>query len=217
MLPADQGLDLGDASGLQDDDRLVVHAQLAAPDRVAQVVLQVQPRQAVGLHAGLEQDVMCPPARLGAVHGDIGVAQESIRPFVAGAAERDADARGGDEIPAVDPERAPELLLDAFGRRQRLVLRGDPEQHHELVAAQARDGVFLAHAGQQARGRFPQQLVAGLVPEAVIDELEVVEVEVQEPDLALATGGAHQRLLEPVAKQSPIRQRRSASRGMPAG
>ena len=55
------------------------------------------------------------------------------------------------------------------------------QQHRELVAAEA--GKHVAGAVQllaQPGGHQPQQVVAGVVPEAVVDLLEPVEVQQQQ-------------------------------------
>ena len=67
--------------------------------------------------------------------------------------------------------------------RQRVVEAAEVlEQDRELVAAEARDGVGRARRGADALGRQPDQLIAAEVPEAVVDELEVVEVDHQHAD-----------------------------------
>ena len=43
MVPAHQRLEAGDLAAAQRDDRLVVQRQLVAPDRAAQLVLELQP------------------------------------------------------------------------------------------------------------------------------------------------------------------------------
>jgi len=45
--------------------------------------------------------------------------------------------------------------------------------------------------------------------EAVVDRLEVVEVDQEDADRPLRAGAAHERMLEPVAEQGPV--------GEPAG
>ena len=51
------------------------------------------------------------------------------------------------------------------------------DEQHELVAAQARDGVAVADTGSEPRGDGLQQLVADMMPETVVDELETVEID----------------------------------------
>ncbi|GAO22120.1 hypothetical protein ALISP_1940 [Alicycliphilus sp. B1] len=60
--------------------------------------------------------------------------------------------------------------LSALGVRAR-------QQQHELVAAQARHGVALAHGALQAPGDLHQQGIAHAVAQRIVDMLEVVQVE----------------------------------------
>ena len=75
------------------------------------------------------------------------------------------------------------------------------DQDRELVAAEPRGGVDRAHAVLQPPRDLLQHLVAGGVPEAVVDVLEVVDVEEQHRhgQLVAALGG--ERVLDAVAEQ----------------
>ena len=64
------------------------------------------------------------------------------------------------------------------------------QQHHELVAAQARDGVLGAHRGAQALGDRAQHRVAGEVAERIVDRLEAVEVDEEHRAAALPRAGS---------------------------
>ena len=69
---------------------------------------------------------------------------------------------------------------------------GDRVDHdHELVAGIARHEVLAAHAAAQACRDLLQHAVAGLVAERVVDVLEAVEVDEQDPEARLAAVGAH--------------------------
>ena len=77
---------------------------------------------------------------------------------------------------------------------------------HELVAAQPRDGVRLAHgAGQPLRDRL-QQLVAGVVAQRVVDPLEVVEVEEQAGDVRAVALRLREDLPQPLVEQRAVGQ-----------
>ena len=76
--------------------------------------------------------------------------------------------------PAVTP--ASESRTRAI-RCSALACAGLRGEHAELVAAEAHDGVLRAHGVDERRGGVAQQLVAGVVAEAVVDGLEAVEVE----------------------------------------
>ncbi len=79
------------------------------------------------------------------------------------------------------------------------------EQHGELVAAEARDGVGRAHALAQALGDRDQQLVADRVAERVVDGLEVVDVDEQHGDGRIGLG---ERLVDAVDEQRAVGQTR---------
>ena len=82
------------------------------------------------------------------------------------------------------------------------------EEHGELVAAQTRQGVARPHAAfQPARGP-DQQLVAGLVPQAVVDRLEAIEVEIQHGEQGFAQRPATpvKHVLQPVEEQRAVRE-----------
>ena len=104
------------------------------------------------VHGGVEHGVAALAVGLGAVHGDVGVAHDLLPAWVGGG-ERDADAARVDEqLAPVELERAPGAVLRR-ARRSAWPRRGSHtivEQHRELVAAQARDGVVGA---QRARSR----------------------------------------------------------------
>ena len=51
------------------------------------------------------------------------------------------------------------------------------DEQHELVAAQARDRVAFAHAALEPIRHRAQQLVADVMAEAVVDELETIEID----------------------------------------
>ena len=62
----------------QVDDRLVVHAQLAALDRAVQLVAGAQVVDRAVVLAGVEQLGAVAAALLGAVHRGVGVAQQRL-------------------------------------------------------------------------------------------------------------------------------------------
>ena len=94
------------------------------------------------------------------------------------AAQRDADARGHEALLALDHDRRVERGGDAVGDAGRDGLVVDARQEdRELVAAEAGDRVAGAQRVAQPLGDDDQQLVAGGVPERVVDDLELVEVD----------------------------------------
>jgi len=77
--------------------------------------------------------------------------------------------------------------------------------NREFIAADARHGNVLGHAAAQAVGDAFEQRIAELVPERVVDVLEVVEVEVEhrEPAIGAQVGD---RLSQTFAQQHAVGQ-----------
>ena len=100
-------------------------------------------------------------------------------------------------------------VLDALGDRGGLVHVGDAvEQHRELVAAEAGDGVRRADGRLEPARDRDQQPVSHVVAERVVDELEAVEVEEQHGGRGGRLGalGAADRLVEAVEEQHAVGQ-----------
>ena len=89
--------------------------------------------------------------------------------------------------------------------RIRLLCRGAKHQH-EFVATHARHGVDLVDHAAQPRGDAIQQLVARVMAERVVDELEAIEVEHQDGELLAVVLGVHHGLVETIVEQDAIGQ-----------
>ena len=110
-----------------------------------------------------------------------------------------ADASGNVESIAVDADRPVQGVGDT-GRAspgdevRRLVAGQVGGDDHELVAAEARQGVGDADGAAEIVGDMPKELIADVVAVSVIDELEAVEIDHEESgagivDLGLLNGG----------------------------
>ena len=126
------------------------------------------------------------------------------------AGEADADARARIDVLAVDVERTLE------GRRGRAPATSAAsvesvdavEQDGELVAAEAGDRVGRAHRRLQPPRDLLEDGVAGRVAEAVVDRLEVVEVDEHDADRGAAAQRAHDRVLDAVGEQRAVGEAR---------
>ena len=173
--------------------------ELVALDRQAQLLLEAVALEHLGAHADVE-DLEGPLARgLGLVHRDVGVADQVLGRDRALMVGGDADARV--DRNAVGPhhhrgrERVHDPARHARGRHLRVAVL---DHHRELVAAEPRDEILGPQAGAQPQRDRDQQLVAGGMAEAVVDRLEVVEVDEQDRDLAAA---GRDRLLDLLGEQ----------------
>ena len=107
--------------------------------------------------------------------------------------------------PEREDDRLVDRLRDALGDADRLVraveVLADDE---ELVAAQPRDGVRRPHGVVEPRRQRDEQVVAGLVAERVVDELELVEVGEQHGDRPAVAPAARERALQPVERERAV-------------
>ena len=150
--------------------------------------------------------VAAPPTlarALGGVEGEVGLAEHlggAARPGCGGHADAHRRRHPGDDVEGRhegvdDPCRD---LLDLGG------VRGALDEDRELVAAEPRRDVVGAQGGGEASGDGDQQLVARSVPHRVVDELEVVEVDQEDPHDPAVVG--RECTLHPVAEQDPVRE-----------
>src|SRR4030095_1072388 len=78
------------------------------------------------------------------------------------------------------------------------------DEQHELVAAQARDGGAFADARRTALSDDLEHVVSDVVPQAVVDQLEVVEIDERDAAGAAVAVRDSQPLLQAVAQKVPI-------------
>ena len=151
--------------------------ELIAADALAEVADHRQaPRRGILLLHREQREAA--PGALGVVHREVGAAQEIVDVVAVHGHERDADADADLDALAEHDEGLPEGLLDLpdHGRGPGHVGAGRQE-HAELVAAEAGDGVGLAQARDEALAHELQQHVAVVVAERVVHALEPIEVE----------------------------------------
>ena len=104
------------------------------------------------------------------------------------------------EVQAAD--RGADALSD-FDRDARV---GVPQQDDELLPAEARRDVVLAHRRHDGARDRPQHLVAGRMAVGVVEDLELVDVDHEDPDgvpRAPALGEQRDELLEVAAVRQP--------------
>src|SRR5207244_1518810 len=94
--------------------------------------------------------------------------------------QRYADAGADVDGMAVDLERCADGLDDAHGKRFRLArIAHAGLDDRELVAAEPRHQVAVAHAAEQPLAHLLEKNIADRVPQRVVDSLEVIEIEAQ--------------------------------------
>ena len=182
-----------------------VKSQLLALDREPQLLLEAVALEHGLTHARVEHLEVTLAVGLGLVHRDVRVADQLIGGCGAAVTRGDAATDVHRHALRADVDRKNERVHDPLrdGDRGGLGVVAVLDHHRELVPAEARDQVLGPQAGTQARRDRHEQLVAGRVPEAVVDRLEVVEVDEQHRELAAAIG---ERTLDLVGEQRPVRE-----------
>jgi hypothetical protein len=216
MVPAEERLGTHGARRAEGDDRLVEQTEVRGARVVgrgdvrggerqhggAQVGLELQPGEGALLHGALEVRVLVAAARLGGVHRHVGVAQERAR-VVVGSGHGHADARRDEHLArALDAHRRADHGEHALGGHVGLLARAHVlEQHGELVAAEARHRVALAHGLAQPVGHRDEHGVADAVPQPVVDEPEAVEIDEQRAHATRIASGAGNGVGEAVVEE----------------
>ena len=107
----------------------------------------------------------------------------------------------------VDLVALAQAIDDAPGQARGVVGRMDVLlEHHELVAAEARDEILGPQHLAQPLGDRAQQLVAAGMAERVVDLLELVEVDEQQRRQLLGALLGRQQIAHLVAEIDPVGQ-----------
>ncbi len=158
------------------------------------------------VHARFERLHGVLAARLRDVHRGVGVAQQVVG-LDRAVAEGDPDRRGEPQLAVLEDEPLVQRVADPGRDAVRLRCMDDAvEQHRELVAAESSRRVGRTHERVDPRGHVLKHGIAGAVSEAVIDRLEIVEIDEQHRQRPSAPCPGRERVPQPVFEQRPVRQ-----------
>ena len=189
VLPTHQGLGGHHLAGAHVDLRQVVQHQRAAVDDALQMKLDVVAEGAPHRHVIGEHRDLVAAGALCVQHRLIGLAKQIGGGVTAGLAHGHTNADGPGEHLAVNGHPFPECVLE--GAREFLggfgahLGGGDDD---EFVAAEPGDEAAIAGFLAQTFGEHPDEPVAGVMAEIVVDGLEPVQVEVQHCDGSASAG-----------------------------
>lgn len=202
MIPAQQGFQSLQAAAAQAQLRLVEHFQLVLVQRAAKVVFHEQLVVGLGMQRlGEDLDlVLAVGFRLvqrlpGMLHQGFRIASVQRG---AGQAQRGTDA---DQL-LVDEQRPVEGMQNLISQAKGVVDLLAVQQDGELVAGEACQHRAARQAVAQPAGEIRQQLVARLMAEAVVDPLEVIDVDQEQAEPGLAVTG--KALLEAADEKRPV-------------
>src|SRR5687767_7238726 len=105
MMPADESLEAGQRVVLDVDDGLIYQRELARLQCAPQVRFDLQLSDRFRVQGGIEDLVAAASTGLGAVHGRVRIAQQTIGRFTTAVAQRQPYARAGMNDPLFDVER----------------------------------------------------------------------------------------------------------------
>ena len=203
--PAHERLDADRLTAGERQDRLVGEHQLLARQRLAQHALELDLRAHRPAQAVVEELQAAAARALRLVHRQVGLAQHRLGVGLGVLGDRDADACEHRDFGGAERERLLERVEHAPGERHRLALALEfLGEDHELVAAEPRDRVAVAHQLREPLGDRHQQAVADVVTEVVVDGLELVEVDEQHRQHAGAAVQARHRLAGAVHQQGAV-------------
>ncbi len=207
VVPPQQRLGAKDPAIGHVHDGLVVQGELVALETAAQRRLGGEAR-----HRGMVQRVVehlgpVAPSGLRLVHRRVRVAQQVARVLVADA-HHDADAHRNVDLLVADVDAPAHTPLEPLGELDRTRPIGDAlTEDHELVAAEAGHEVAGAYEVAKPSGDGDEHLVADVVAEAVVDDLEPVEVDEEQRQGGVRLAGSGDGQLELVEQQHPVGQR----------
>ena len=181
MVPAHERLDADHPPRRDLHDGLVLQDELMRGDRVLEVGRQLGTGHHRLVHGGFEDDHPALAASLRRIHRDVGVAQQIAGALDAGPARGDPHAGADIHVAALDLEERAHRRGQPIGHaHRRLHVRRVAKKHGELVAAKPGSHVAGAQHRPKAIADRHQQRITGSMTEAVVDELEVVQVDEQD-------------------------------------
>ncbi len=200
-------LEAGHAPARKIDEGLVVHDDPMVVEGRLQHPLPIRTLLDLPAEGGVE-DLGTPPAeRLGAVHGLVRLVEQAFRRSSPANGDRNAHARchrvtlfepsGRTAQLGDDPRPDVDCVQVAFDVRC---------EDHELVAADACDGVHRPQDRLQLRGDPAQHGVSCGVPPGVVDLLEPIEVDEEHGGAPTRAFRVGQRLVDAVHEERPVRQ-----------
>src|SRR6266567_561617 len=206
--PAEQGLKtIYQASG-QPVDRLIPELELTLVEHVAQLTFPLLLAGDVHFHIPVEYFVTVAAVLFGAIHSEISVAKEQFGIQMVLAGHGNANAGEPLDMVTEDFERTIKLLQYAPGDSVEI---GDGEdvfnEDSEFVAAEPGCCILRPQNSAESLGNRNQQNISRSVAEAVVDLLEVIEIE-KEYTAALVTASstAVQGQCQSVFEERPIGQ-----------
>ena len=209
MLPAHERLEADRALGRERDDRLVDEPQLVALEGPPQVGLELEHGHRPRVHGVVEDLVAVAPLRLGPVHRGVGVAQQVLRTPVARRRRgrcRCSRWRRPRGRPSENGCRSSSWIRSAT----RVASRASAISSRRIANSSPPRRATVSSERRQPESRSreaDEELVAREVAEAVVDELEAVEVEEEDGEVVVVVAATPGHgLPQPVEEEGAVGQ-----------
>ncbi|MCY1227767.1 hypothetical protein D9M72_400550 [compost metagenome] len=191
VLPAHQSLDAEDGSAVQIGNGLVLEAELAGGHGGGQVPFEGGAVRHMVVALGVEKLETCLSAVFGQIHREVRLPQQlgSVCGFRAPLCRAHA-GRDGQPVVADEERRAQrpvDPIGDPGGDRAGVVVQ---HNDRELVSAEPGNHVVGADAALEAGGQLDEQGITPLMSQRIVDLLEVVDVDEQQPLVPVPAGAS---------------------------
>ncbi len=209
MVPAHQRLGTDDPVAVLDiDDRLIEQLQVAAFERVLEVIFQRLGIDGDGAGRGAESLDAVAAMAFGVMHGKLGVAQDIFGFGRLVVVDGDPDRDGERHVAIAEIEGIAQRLAHLFGHVGNLGGRLLGQQHDsELVPRDAGQCVEGAQKARQPPGNGQKQRIGRHMANALVDIGEFVEIDEEDGGLDLVElPRPHERPFETVEKELAVRQ-----------
>ena len=187
---------------------LIHQLELPLGDRLSQADLDLQALLHAGVHLRREIAVRSPTALLDVVHRRVRVADQHLRIGGIGGIYADSDAATAAQRVSFHREGLDEAAEDLARHLACGVFQGHDvfQEHHELVAADPRQRVALAHDPREALGDALEECIPDDVAERVVDVLEPVQIDEEKREAAAAPPRLADAERQPVVEQQAVGQ-----------
>lgn len=158
-------------------------------------------------HKSAVQLVLILPGCLGGIHGLVSLPQQGVGVFRVIGEQAHPDAGPDGELLVVKLDRLRDRFQQSIQCQPVFVgLLQAQQQNHELIAAEASDGIAAPDGIADTPRYLDQHPVASLVPHAVVDGFEAVQIEIAHGHPFLVAAGLHNCLLHAVGEQYSVGQ-----------
>jgi len=205
VVPAHEGFHPDRLAALEVDDGLVVEDELPLVHRSLQLGRAFEPLHHGRLQGRLVHLVTVLAAGLGGIHGHVRRLQDLRGVLGPDSAQGDPDAAVYLHLVVLDGEGRFQVDDDALGQLAGVVGSfGLLEEDGEFVASETSGRVAGPEGGGEPRRHGDEELVPGGVPEAVVHDFEVVEVEEQDCERRARAPRPLEGVLEAVPEQGAV-------------